>query len=297
MKLLIFGGSGFVGGNLASIAIKEGWEVMVADTRPGPLGEWRAVDITSGASVSAVFTDVQPDAVVNVAAIADIDLVEQKKELAFQVNVEGARFVAQNSALRHIPYVFFSSDAVFDGQRNLYREEDATNPVNTYGHTKMQAEQAVMRACPAAAIIRISLVLGFPLGTGNSFFANLHAKLKEGQTVFAPTYEIRTPVDVITLSECVLELCTNRLAGLIHIGATDSISRYDLTRLIALRLGVAGDRVQPQTAPDANPARALRHKNGILSVAKAQSILKTPLPDTAASLERAFREKPASYSF
>ena len=292
-KLMIFGGSGFVGGNMAHVAQKSGWAVTIADTRPGPSGEWRSVDITDQSSVESAINSVRPDAVVNVAAIADIDLAEQKKDLAYRVNVDGARFVAECCARKKIPYVFFSSDAVFDGERDGYFEDDIPSPVNYYGRTKREAEQAVMRACPSVAVIRISLVLGFPLGSGNSFFAGLYAKLKEGKTVLAPTFEVRTPVDVITLSECVLELCSNGFAGIMHVGATDSVSRFDLTRTLARRMGFDEQRVQPQNQPDNNPARAPRHKNGIIRVDRARTILKTPLLSTEGGIERAFREKPA----
>jgi dTDP-4-dehydrorhamnose reductase len=294
-KLIVFGGSGFVGGNMAHVAQNTGWEVFIADTRPGPLGEWCSVDITDQASVQAAVSNVQPDAVVNVAAIADIDLAEQKKELACQVNVDGARFVAECCAASNIPYVFFSSDAVFDGESQDYREEDAPKPVNYYGRTKLEAEHAVLKAYPSAVVIRISLVLGFPLASGNAFLAGLHAKLKEGKPVIAPTFEIRTPVDVITLSECVLELCTNSYKGILHIGATDSISRYDLSCILARRMGFDEQLVQPQTTPDNNPARAPRHKNGIICVDKARSVLKTQLLSVDAGIERAFQEKPAQY--
>ena len=124
---------------------------------------------------------LQPDAVVNVAAIADIDFVEREQDLAHQVNVTGARNIADSCARRGIRYVFFSSDAVFDGEGGPYREEDAPNPVNYYGKTKLEAEQAVLTAHPAAAVIRISLVLGYPVTSGNSFFASLESKLAAGQ--------------------------------------------------------------------------------------------------------------------
>jgi dTDP-4-dehydrorhamnose reductase len=238
---------------------------------------------------------VHPDAVVNVAAIADIDLAEQKKELAYKVNVDGARFVAQCCAARKAPYVFFSSDAVFDGERDGYGEEDVPRPVNYYGRTKLEAEQAVLGVYPSAAVIRISLVLGFPLASGNSFLAALYAKLKEGKTISAPTFEVRTPVDVSTLSECVLELCANGFAGIMHIGATDSISRYDLTRILARRMGCDEQRISPQNQPEVNPARAPRHKNGIIRIDKARRILKTRLLSTEAGIERAFQEKPEGF--
>lgn len=287
-KLVIFGGSGFVGGNMAKIAQEKGWQVVIADNRPVPQTEYRLVDITDTQSVEKVIGEIDPNAVVNVAAIADVDLAEREKELAHKVNVDGAKNVAESCARRSIRYVFFSSDAVFDGEKNSYTEGDPLGPVNYYGRTKMEAEKAVYYACPGAVVIRISLVLGYPIKSGNSFFANLQNKLREGKDIPIPTYEIRTPVDVYTLSECVLELCENDYAGVLHIGATDSISRYDLTRRLAQRMGFDEKMIKPQTVPEMKAGHAPRHNNGIISVTKAQSLLKTRLLTVTESIQRAF---------
>ena len=291
-KLLIFGGSGFVGGNLVMTACKRNWEVSIADNRPIPQAEWWLVNILDREMVDKVIEDVKPTAVVNVAAVADIDQAEREQELADKVNVEGARYIAESCAKRGIRLVFFSSDAVFDGQGGLYDEEDIPNPINYYGRTKAEAEKAVLQACPSAAIIRISLVLGFPVTSGNSFFANLESKLREGREIFCPTDEVRTPVDVTTLSECVLELCENDFSGLIHIGATDSLNRYELTRKITRRMGFDETMIKPQVQEEPKPERAPRHKNGIISVVKAQRILETRLLSTEEGIKRAFNERP-----
>ena len=292
-QLMIFGGSGFVGGNLTNVARASGWEVTIADSRPGANAEWRSVDITDPAAVETAIREVHPSAVVNVAAIADVDLAEQKRELAHQVNVGGARSIAESCARLAIPYVFFSSDAVFDGEQSGYSEEDAPHPTNYYGQTKAEAEVAVLKAHPSAVVVRISLVLGYPVESGNSFFANLEAKLKEGKPIATPTYEIRTPIDVITLSECVLELCQNGFSGRVHLGGTQSISRYELSKKLARRMGFDEALILPQDQPENKPGRAPRHRNGIISVAKARRVLATPLLNIDQTIQRAFDERPA----
>jgi hypothetical protein len=76
----------------------------------------------------------------------------------------------------------------------------------------------------------------------------------------------------------------------IHIGATDSISRYDLTQAVTRRMGYDEQLIKPQAMPEAIPGRAPRHKNGIISVARAQHILKTRLLSTEESIQRAFND-------
>ena len=108
----------------------------------------------------------------------------------------------------------------------------------------------------------------------------------------APADEIRTPVDVLTLSECVLELIGLRFAGVLHIGSTDSIDRASLTRRAAALLGFPEARVVAQAVTAPLPGRAARHKNGIISVDKARALLKTPLLSAEQSIRRAIEERP-----
>ena len=262
-KLMIFGGSGFVGGNMTRVAQKKGWTVCIADSlyRPGLEDtEWKTVDITEKAAVNSVIEEVRPDAIVNVAAVADIDKAEQNKETAWKVNVAGAENIAGSCARYGIKYVFFSSDAVFDGNGSIYSEEDAPGPVNYYGLTKLEAEKAVLSACPTAVAVRISLVIGFPVTGGNSFLAGLESKLKAGSEVYCPGDEVRTPIDVLTLCECVLELAESSYSGLLHLGSTNSIGRYELTRKFAGLLGFDEKLVKLKPAQGNDTGRVPRHK-------------------------------------
>ena len=293
-KLMIFGGSGFVGGNMTKIAQEKGWKVYIADNffRPGLDDlEWITVNITDKTAVGKVIDEVVPDAVVNVAAIADIDKAEREKELTWSVNVEGAKNIAESCAKNGIKYVFFSSDAVFDGKSSGYTEEDQPNPVNYYGKTKAEAEKAVLKAHPGAVVVRLSLVIGLPVTGGNSFFGGLETKLKEGNAVFCPDNEIRTPVDVLTLCDSVLELEESDFSGILHIGATDSINRFELTKKAAIMMGYDVNLVKVQPVQDINPGRAPRHVNGIISVKKAQSVLKTKMLSVEQGIERAIKER------
>jgi len=298
-KLLVFGGGGFVGGNLCSLALGEGWEVHVADATVRdalPGASWHAVDITRAEKVRALVSDVRPQAVVDLAAVADVDRAEREKDLARAVNVEAARVIAAACAGAGARCIYFSSDAVFAGTAERYAEEDAPDPVNWYGRTKADGEQAVREACPRAVIVRISLVLGFPVTDGNSFLAGLEQKLAAGAPVACPTEEIRTPIDVLTLCACVLELCRPGFAGAIHLGATDSVDRFTLTRRAASLMGARETLVTAQQQGQPQVGRAARHRRGVISVDKAKRLLVTPLLDWERTLQKAFDDRPKKES-
>jgi dTDP-4-dehydrorhamnose reductase len=289
-RLLIFGGSGFVGGNLALSALQQGWQVLAADSvfHPG-LGSagWERLDITDPEAVKRILARFRPDAVVNLAALADIDRVERERELAWKINVDGARFVAESCRRQAARLVFLSSDAVFDGLGGPYRERDLPAPLNYYGATKMEAEEAVIRANPEAVVVRISLVLGFPATAGNSFLASLEQKLAAGESIVCPVDEVRTPIDVHTLCACLLELAQGSFSGILHLGGKQCINRCDLSRAAAEKMGYPSARIIQQEAASGQGGRAARHKHGMLDVSLARSLLNTPLLDFEATLEQA----------
>jgi dTDP-4-dehydrorhamnose reductase len=293
-RLIIFGGGGFVGGNLATIALLEGWEVHIANAtvKQGvPGAKWHAVNATEPEAVRALAEEVRPYALIYLAAVADIDRAEREKELARAVNVEGARAAAAASAGQGAACLYMSSDAVFAGTADSYREEDPPAPVNYYGRTKAEGEQAVLAAHPRAAVVRMSLALGFPVTAGNSFLAALEGKLRQGREIVCPADELRTPIDVLTLSACLLELAEKRFAGIIHLGSTDSIDRLELTRQAAALMGYGGARIVAQPAGAEPSGRAPRHKRGVISVARARGLLAAPLLTADQSIRRAIEER------
>ena len=173
------------------------------------------------------------------------------------------------------------------GDAPSYSEDAAPDPVNYYGQTKCEAEKKIFEAMPEAKIIRISLVLGFPIDGGNSFYMGLKNKLESGQDIFCPANEIRTPIDVATLAKAVLELAMNSFSGVLHLGATSSISRFELTRRAAEIMGFAGGKVIKMSEEEV-AKRTPRHNNGILDVSKAGRVLKTPMPSVDEAVASAY---------
>lgn len=295
-KLLVFGGSGFIGGNLTKVAQSNRWSVYITSSKNKPQIDipWIKNDITKKDDVKEVMEKVNPDVVVNLAAIADIDKADREKELAWRINVEGAKYVAEQCSNRNIKYIFFSSDAVFDGKREVYYEEDVKNPINYYGKTKSEAEKIVLTVCPDSVIVRVSTVIGFNLTGGTSFLDRLRKNLKEEKSVLCPTYQLRTPIDVLTLSECVLELGGSKLSGIFHIGSTNSISRYKLTKKAAEIMNfnsIEIDNLVKKQLVDENKGIVIpRHRNGVINVSKAQRLLKTSLLSADETIKRAIKE-------
>lgn len=276
-ELLIIGASGFVGAELAEQA-REHYHVA----GPGP----EELDVTDRPGVERGFAAARPRVVVLLAAIADIDQCERQPDLAWKINAEGARLVAEASSRRGARLLYISSAAVYDGTRESYRESDPVTPVSVYGRTKAEAERHVL-AVPGSVVIRPALVVGRARTSGtNSFQEKLMAALAAGKTVAAPVFEYRNPIDVGTLAVAMLRLARNPQAGgIYHIGAATPISRYELACRYAALAGAARQQVAAQAEPEAG--RAPRGRNHFLISNRLKQATGLEMPDIETVLERA----------
>ena len=292
-KLLVVGGLGFVGGVISTLGRRD-WQVHIFDTESRHKIDGatvKNVNITDRQAVLRAMEPIGIDAAVNVAAVSNIDFAEKNQQLTRNINVLGAVNIAEGCRQAGAKYIHFSSDAVFDGTKAMYYEEDPPNPVNYYGKSKAEAEKAVAAVNPDTVVIRISLVMGYPVTGGNAFFLPLEENLRSGKEVSFPTDELRTPVDVLTLAEAVLELTQSSYRGILHIGATDSISRYELARLVAAEMGYDSALVKPKETAAPIPERAPRHRNGIICVDRARSLLQTRMLPAEQGVRRAVRDR------
>ncbi len=291
---MVFGCNGFVGTSLCTRAKLLGWEICGADmgTESVISGmEYLACDIRDRGAVLQAVRTAKPSYIVDVAAIADIDAAEKNRELAYAVNVTGAENIALASRETGAKFLFFSSDAVFDGVTGGYTEFSPKAFVNFYGQTKSEAEDRVLAACTNAVVIRISLVLGFSPAKGNSTLDAMARRFAAGEAVSCSTSDIRTPIDISTLCSCVLELYDHPFTGVIHLGSTESANRYEIACKAAQLLGYPESLVV-ETETNA-PGKAPRHKKGIISVELAKSLLNTPLCSFEDTLKNAVASRAA----
>ncbi len=284
--LLVIGASGFVGSNLAR-AVGGAFDVWRGSRRAAAGSQSVAMDITDADSVRAAFDAAQPRFVALLAALSDIDRAERERDVATTINVQGAIHVAEACAASGTRLLYTSTDAVFDGERPPYRETDPPTPCNWYGQTKAEAEQAILERLPTAAIVRLSLVLGrSALPGGNSYLEKVSGNLAAGNDIISPTYEFRNPLDVGTLCQMLLELVQNEHAtGVIHAGASDKMSRYELAKFIAKGLHADERLIVAQEQPVAS--RAPRGRDTFLATERLRELCQTPVPTCAEVVERA----------
>ena len=283
------GARGFLGLYAAEAATAAGTFEVIRGNRHAEGAASVSIDITQGWSVDAAFREAQPDMVLLLAAIADIDRCERSPDVAFAANARGAENVANACARTNARLLFTSTAAVFDGKQHGYREDDAVSPVSVYGRTKVWAEAAVQAMTPSAVVIRFSLVLGFTKNSAApSMLDSMAARLKSGETLYLSTREKRNPLEAASLSSLMFRMLADpQVRGLYHTGAADSVSRYELGRRLARRMHAAGDLVRPND--DLIPGRAPRGEDHFLLTEKIQRLYDLEIESCDQVMERCFR--------
>jgi dTDP-4-dehydrorhamnose reductase len=288
-RVLVIGAKGFLGTYaVQAAAASDRFDVIRADRsgagQPGSI----ELDIADASSVDRAFRLIEPHFVLLLAAMSDIDRCERIPEEAFAANARGAENVANACARTQARLLFTSTAAVFDGRKQAYCEEDAIAPLSVYGKTKAWAENAVKALIPSAVIIRFALVLGFARKSGtNAMLDSVMGKWKAGEPVSFSTRETRNPIDAASLANLMISMLADRqVSGLFHVGASDSVSRYELGKRLAARAGVSIDLVRPQGDPP--PGRAPRGDNHFLLTEKIQRAFNFNVETCDQVIERCF---------
>lgn len=193
-------------------------------------------DITDSDRVMEICHSYRPDVIINCAAYNHVDRAEEEPDTARHINTLGPKLLARASRKHGAMFVHFGSDYVFDGlkQDGLYKEEDAPNPVNQYGKSKLGGEEAVREETDNFLILRLSWVFGE--GSQN-FIHKLLGWSQNNKYLKIVCDEFSVPTCAYTAADITLKSLEKGLTGLYHLTNTGYCSRYEWASLIFKRLG------------------------------------------------------------
>ncbi len=250
-RLLITGGSGYLGAYLRQATAAQGWDVQTTYfSHPvAGAGTPHALDLTQATAVQALLAELRPAAVIHTACsnrdAANIAAIEPAaRHLAAAAQALGTRLV-------HV-----STDMVFDGEHAPYHDESALAPKGAYGRAKAAAEISVAELCPTAARVRPSLIWSLePLDRQTAWLVD---GMRRGQRLTLFTDELRCPVHLTDLTTALLELAARPdLSGPFNLGGPQVLNRWDFGLKVLAALGLPrGCHVLPGTVAESGLERA-----------------------------------------
>jgi len=193
--------------------------------------------LATPADAEAILAPYPLDAIYCIAGMTNVEACEDSPQLAHNINSRGPALLAQIAAQRQIPFVYFSTEYIFDGAAGPYREDDDANPLSVYGKSKWQGELAVLAACPYALVLRTTVVYGHDCGQKNFVYSLMRA-LTAGKPMQIPHDQISTPTYNRDLAAATVALVERGATGIYHACGPERMDRLEFARAVAASLSL-----------------------------------------------------------
>ncbi len=239
-KILVTGSNGLLGQKLTSLILSSGRGELIATSRganrysqkEGYL--YAEMDITDAGQVRDTIRQFKPDAIINTAAMTNVDICQKEKDLCRLLNIEAVKILADVCSSENIHLIHLSTDFVFDGKSGPYAEDAEPNPLSFYGHSKADAEAVLLRSSCRWTIIRTILVYGITADMSRSNIV-LWAKsaLEKREPLNIVNDQWRMPTLAEDLAEACLLAAERECTGIYHISGKDMMSIFELVQRIA----------------------------------------------------------------
>ncbi|MAT39004.1 MAG: dTDP-4-dehydrorhamnose reductase [Ectothiorhodospiraceae bacterium] len=297
MRILVTGAHGLLGQKIAIIAAQESdHEILLTDKDrdtffKNPRFDYQQLDITERGDVRSLVKNYAPDAIINTAAITNVDACETEKELSWRVNVDGLKnliFPAKKLGTCHV--VQISSDYVFDGRsKAAYTETDRPNPISYYGKTKLAAENALKASGVSGAALRTQVLYGTGYNVRPNFVTWVLSMLEKGGPFNVVTDQIGNPTFVDDLAFGCLRIAEAKANGIYHVSGSESVSRYEFARAIADEYGFDPESIGTTTSEEIGQA-ANRPLNSSFSTLKFESEFRYKPANVQQGLARLYQQ-------
>ena len=222
--------------------------------------------------------------ILNCAAYTAVDRAEDDRDICMRINRDAIRYIGEVASAEGIKVIHVSTDYVFDGTLTRpYREDDPTNPVSVYGHSKWEGDMALQRVCPDAVIIRTAWLYS---EYGANFVKTMLRLGKEKTEINVVCDQTGSPTYAEDLAVAMMAVVEHQpfLPGIYHFSGEGVCSWYDFAAKI-MELGGLDCRVRPITT-QAYPTRAVRPANSVLDKGKIKTTFNLHIPQWEESLAK-----------
>lgn len=280
-KILIFGAGGQVGTELRRSFANAG-EITAMDRK--------CADFSRPEDLRSIISSLKPAIILNAAAYTAVDKAESEPDLAMTINGDASRVIAEEAAKLNALLVHYSTDYVFDGSKKApWIETDRTNPLNTYGRTKLAGERAIQDVGGRYLIFRTSWVYG---PRGKNFLLTVLRLGREREQLKIVDDQFGAPTSSLAIADATRAVVDKTTAGTPEYGiyhltcGGETTWRMFATEIFAEHHRQNGGKV-PQIMPIPSSeylTPAIRPANSILSNEKLKSVFGISLPDWQSAL-------------
>lgn len=270
MRILLTGATGQLGRQICRSPLPCGTSLIAASRN--------RLDLRRPGDIAEFVSEARPDLIINTAAYTAVDRAESESDLAFTINRDGAEALAQAAAALDIPIVHFSTDYVFNGEKDgEWSEDDEPAPLNIFGKSKLAGEIAVAAANPRHLIIRVSWLYA---AHGTNFLQTMLKLGRQRGYLTVVTDQFGRPTSAAELVEAAMQMATQAREsetqwGIYHFSNSgEAVNWYGFTREI-FRIAAPWSGVRPLIDPintEALNAPAARPKNAVLALDKIEQV-------------------------
>ena len=239
-KILVTGANGLLGQKIV-YSLKDRSDIDLIATGTGlnrlvDIDNYRylEMDITNPMQVSEVIISEGPEAVINCAAMTNVDACELDKEKCWLINVQGVKNIADSAEKVGAHLLHLSTDFVFDGTNGPYSENDTPNPIHYYAESKLASEKVVQERCSKWSIARTIIIYGI---TDNMSRSNLvlwaKGEIEKGNKINVINDQFRSPTLAEDLAAGCIAIIDKSAYGLYHLSGPKTYSIIDLVYQVA----------------------------------------------------------------
>uniref|UniRef100_A0A4W4GJW0 Methionine adenosyltransferase 2 subunit beta n=1 Tax=Electrophorus electricus TaxID=8005 RepID=A0A4W4GJW0_ELEEL len=250
-RVLVTGATGLLGRAIYKEFQKNEWDTLGCGySRARP--RFLRCNLLDEDAVRVLIQDFQPHVIVHCAAERRPDVVEHHTEAALNLNVHACATLAKEAAGIFLLYI--STDYVFDGRNPPYGENDAPNPLNMYGKSKLEGEREILRHCPGAAVLRVPILYGEVEKVEESAVTVLWDRVQQGA------------------ESCTIDHCQQRfptytsdvardpsLRGVFHYSGKEQMTKYEMACAIADAFNLPSSHLIPMTEQPAGSGAQRPH--------------------------------------
>lgn len=278
-KVAITGSNGLLGQTLVKLLLKEKDEYEVFGLSRGKNRSGRddfkyfSIDMTNEETLKDCLLKIQPDFIVNTAAMTNVDACEDNKEECDRLNIEAVRYLTAISEELDSYLVHISTDFIFDGEKGYYKETDTPNPLSYYGLSKLKSEKILLESRVDFTILRTILVYGKVYDmTRSNIVLWLREMLQNGKEVTIVDDQYRMPTYAEDLAMACKLSIDKKAKGIYNISSNQLLSVYEIANQVAEVFDLNANLIKPIATSTLNQRAPRPAKTGF-DLTKTNNVL------------------------